>query len=84
MNFSSLTVFALAGAALASALLKPPHSSGQAAEIDPALTALCNEVAAQQVVLADHQTKMDAKLASISENVRLARIYAARSGGKAQ
>ncbi len=82
MNPKSLVVVALAGAALASALLAPPHSSGQAAGDDPVLTALLNEVTVQQAALADNQTKIDAKLAAIAENLRLARIYAGRAGGK--
>ena len=34
--------------------------------------------AAQQAIIADNQTKIDAKLATIGENVRQARIYAGR------
>jgi hypothetical protein len=33
----------------------------------------------QQKTLADNQTKIDTALASIAENVRVARIYAARA-----
>lgn len=83
MNPKSLVVVALAGTALVSALLAPPHSNGQAAAAeDPVVTALLNELTAQQAELVDNQAKIDGKLATISENVRLARIYAGRSGGK--
>ena len=82
MNMKSLLVVALAGAALASALLAPPRSIGQAAVDDPQLTLLLNDVTAQQAAVADNQTKIDAKLAAIAENIRLARIYVGRGGGK--
>jgi hypothetical protein len=82
MNPKSLLAVALAGVALAGALLAPPRSIGQAAVDDPALTALLAEVAAQQAAVADNQTKIDTKLAAIGENIRLARIYAGRAGGK--
>ena len=82
MNLKTLAVAALAGAALASALLAPPSSIGQAVVDDPALTALLKDVTAQQAVVADNQVKIDAKLAAIAENLRLARIYVGRGGGK--
>ena len=66
-------------AALAVALAAPSSSSGQASGDEAALTALINEVAAQQAILADNQTQIDTKLAAVAENIRLARIYAGRS-----
>ena len=42
------------------------------------LLALIKEVQAQQKVIADNQAKIDAKLAEVTEAVRLARIYAKR------
>jgi hypothetical protein len=36
----------------------------------------------QQATITDNQAKIDAKLAAIAENLRLARIYAGRAGGK--
>ena len=82
MNPKSLLAVALAGAAFASALLAPSRSNGQAAADDPALTLLFNDVSAQQAELADNQSKIEAKLAAIGENLRLARIYVGRGGGK--
>ena len=82
MNPKSFVVVALTAVALGSALLAPPHSIGQAAVDDPALTALLNDVTAQQVTVAENQAKIDAKLAEIAENLRLARIYVGRGGGK--
>lgn len=78
MNSKSLLAVALAGAALASALLVPSRSNGQAAGDDPMVAALVNEVTVQQATLADNQAKIDAKLAAIAENIRLARIYVGR------
>lgn len=84
MNPKSLLAAFLVGAVVVGAVLAPPHSSGQAAAAgeDPALTALLTDVVAQQAVVADNQTKIDAKLATISETLRLARIYVGRGGGK--
>lgn len=82
MNAKSLLVVALAGAAIASALVAPPSSSGQAAVDDPVLNLLVTDVTTQQATLVDNQTKIDAKLAAIGESLRLARIYVGRGGGK--
>ena len=42
------------------------------------IVALTKEVQGQQTVIAENQTKIDAKLVTIAEALRLARIYAAR------
>jgi len=42
--------------------------------------ALAKEVQAQQTTIADNQTKIDAKLVTIAEALRLAKIYASRAG----
>jgi hypothetical protein len=69
--------------ALAGVLLLAPHSSGQAvAGGDAALAQLLIDVTAQQIVLAENHTKIDEKLAGISEDVRVARIFVGRGGGK--
>ncbi|MEY2493560.1 MAG: hypothetical protein QOJ45_52 [Verrucomicrobiota bacterium] len=44
------------------------------------LMALVKEVQAQHAAIADNQTKIDAKLVTVAEALRLARIYASRSG----
>jgi hypothetical protein len=83
MNPKSLLALAVAGAAFAVALLAPPHSVGQAAAgDDPVLTALVNDLTLQQAALLDNQAKIDVKLAAIGENLRQARIYVGRGGGK--
>ena len=43
---------------------------------------VAKEVQAQQAAIAENQAKMDAKLATIAESLRVARIYATRGGGK--
>ena len=42
--------------------------------------ALAKEVQVQQTAIAENQTKIDAKLVTIAEALRLARIYASRVG----
>jgi hypothetical protein len=71
------------GALVAACLFAPNHSRGQAGSDEVAIAALIEELAVQQVLLTENQTKIDAKLATIAEDVRLARIYVARGGGKA-
>jgi polysaccharide deacetylase 2 family uncharacterized protein YibQ len=44
------------------------------------MEALLKEVQAQQVVIADNQTKIDAKLVTVAEAIRVARIYGSRGG----
>jgi hypothetical protein len=41
---------------------------------------LIKEVQAQQVVIADNQAKIDAKLVALAEAIRVARIYSSRGG----
>ena len=44
--------------------------------------AVVKEVQNQQVAIAENQAKIDAKLATIAESLRVARIYSTRGGGK--
>jgi hypothetical protein len=78
MNLKPLFVPLLGAMGLAAAILMPPHSRGEVGPDDPAFAALLKEVAAQQVTMAENQTKIDEKLAAITENVRLARAFASR------
>jgi len=50
------------------------------APADPQVAALVKELQTQQAQIADNQTKIDAKLATIAEAVRVARIYSSRGG----
>lgn len=72
---------ALLTGALAIGLTSAP-SQGQAGGEDPQLTALVDEVAKQQAAIVDNQAKIDEKLAVIAEDVRVARIFVGRGGGK--
>ncbi len=78
MNAKSFFVPALGVSALLSVLLAPMPSKGEAGTEDAALAALVSEVATQQAAIFENQTKIDAKLAIIAENVRLARIFVSR------
>lgn len=44
--------------------------------------AVAREVQDQQTAIAENQAKIDAKLATIAEYLRVARIYSSRGGGK--
>jgi hypothetical protein len=77
---------ALAGVlvALAFGLTLPERTSGQAGSDEAALAALVTEIVAQQTQIADNQAKIDERIATIAEDVRVARIFVARGGGKAK
>lgn len=77
-------LLALTGAgALLGALLVPQPSSGQApAAGDAAVSQLLVEVVAQQIAISENHAKIDEKLAAIAEDVRVARIFVSRGGGK--
>lgn len=75
--------FTLAGCGLlAASVLLPRESAGQADAFDPQLQQLLTEVAAQQTVIAENQSKIDEKVNSIGEEIRVARIFVGRAGGK--
>ncbi len=84
MNLKPLHLCAVAGAALLGWLAFPAESNGQADGDAAAFEALLAEIGAQQSVVVDNQTKIDAKLASVGEELRLARIYVGRAGGKSK
>jgi hypothetical protein len=56
----------------------PNHLSAQSDLDSPAATALLKDVQDQEATMADNQKQIDAKLASINESLRQARIYAGR------
>ena len=82
MKFKPLSLYILGAALCGLWLALPVQTQAQADADSPALTALVGEVAAQQVTLIENQSKIDAQLALIAEDVRVARLFAARSGGK--
>jgi len=57
--------------------------AGAVSQRDPAheeLTALIKEVRAQQAAVAANQAKINEKLATLAETIRVARIYSSRGG----
>jgi hypothetical protein len=88
MKPKPLLLTGVAFAALLSWLVAADQATDPAAApADPevqALNVLFADVAAQQIVIAENQTKIDDKLAAVGEEIRQARIYAGRGGGKAK
>ncbi|MEY2520839.1 MAG: hypothetical protein QOF24_2598 [Verrucomicrobiota bacterium] len=72
-SLSALVATCLAALLASASAVEPPKESQQ-------LLALVKEVQAQQAAIADNQTKIDAKLVTVAEAIRLARIYSSRSG----
>jgi len=64
------------------AFAAPQPSSGQAGNENQLVAQLLGEVAAQQKLITDRQTLLEEKTALIAEDIRIARIFAGRSGGK--
>jgi len=61
---------------LATALMAQSFAPSDQQQVEAAL----KEVQDQQLQIAENQVKIDAKLATVSEAVRVARIYASRGG----
>jgi endonuclease III len=60
---------------------RPLSAQNQSGNEKEQLNALIKEVQAQQATIADNQTKIEAKLAALSETIREARLYSSRGGG---
>jgi hypothetical protein len=74
-RLSALTAFfSLALLAAAPAAEAPGAGQQQLQQV----LAVAKEVQGQQAEIAENQAKMDAKLATIAESLRVARIYATR------
>jgi cytochrome c-type biogenesis protein CcmH/NrfF len=76
-NLSALFAACLLGAVIAASAAEPPADSERDQQ---QAAALAKEVQAQQTAIADNQTKIDAKMVTIAEALRLAKIYASRAG----
>jgi hypothetical protein len=74
---SGLVVCCLFGAAVCAPAAEPSKESEREQQ---QMVALAKEVQGQQVVIAENQTKIDAKLVTIAEALRLAKIYSSRAG----
>ncbi len=83
MKKKSLIATLLSAAALL-VLFVPDRSNGQAADDEAALAAVLTEITAQQAIIAENQAKIDEKIAAIAEDIRIAKIYVGRGGGKAK
>ncbi len=70
--------FSLALLMVAPAAEAPSASQQQEQQV----LAVAKEVQHQQVAIAENQAKIDAKLATIAEYLRVARIYSSRGGAK--
>ena len=77
-----IVLLGAAAVAAIAALSFPSPSSGQAAGDEQALAQLVTEVAGQQTKILTNQQAIDQKVAVITENIRLARIFVSRGGGK--
>ncbi len=77
MNPKSFPVAAVFAAVFAGVLFVAAPSGGQTGE-EIVTTQLLTELTTQQATIVDNQSKIDAKLATIGENIRQARIYAGR------
>ena len=82
MKAKPLFVTVLGAAAIALAFM-PNQSSGQAGSEEATMAALLVELNAQQAAIEQNQDKIEAQLSTIAEDIRIARIYVGRGGGKA-
>ncbi|CAN5318061.1 hypothetical protein BH20VER2_BH20VER2_00860 [soil metagenome] len=68
---------------LSLALITCGHAAAPAPDAaEQQLLALVQQLQTQQQVIAENQTKIEAKLQVIAEGVRIARIYSSRGGAK--
>lgn len=78
MKFSSLlAAICLAGVIITASAAEPPKESDRDQQ---QLAAIVKELQVQQVTMADNQKKIDEKMVTIAEALRLAKIYASRGG----
>jgi hypothetical protein len=79
------SIAAVLGAAVMATLLGSPRESAAQASFEESkiIAQLAAEIAAQQAAILENQKMIDAKLAAIAENLRIARIYVSRGGGPA-
>ncbi len=78
----NLMLWGAAAIAGIGALSFPASSSGQAAGDEAMIAQLVNEIAEQHNKIATNQQAIDLKVAAIAEQIRVARIYVSRGGGK--
>jgi len=69
-------------ALLSLAFLASANAANPAPDPAEQVLALVREVQAQQSAMAENQAKIEAKLATLTESVRIARIYSSRGCAK--
>lgn len=84
MKPKPLAVTLFGCALLAAGMLLPRESAGQAGTEEALMQQLLVDVIAQQSIIAENQSRVDEKVAAIAEEIRVARIFAGRAGGKAK
>ena len=67
-------------AALTIALLGTVRAANPATSPDQQLLEVIKEIQAQQTAIAENQAKIDAKLVTLGDAMRVARIYSSRGG----
>jgi thiazole synthase ThiGH ThiG subunit len=77
MNKNVFTL-ALAAGALAAALALPRESGAQASDEAVMTAQLLKDIQAQEAKFVENQKAIDEKIASIAEEIRLARAFSAR------
>lgn len=82
MKLPSLPVLVLGAFVLLVWLVPAPPSHAQDPLDSAALRALVADLKAQEAKLVDNQNQLEAAVVAIAEEMRLARIYSARGGGK--
>jgi len=82
MKSKTLFGFFLVASAFALGLWPSP-SPGQAGADDSLLAPIIEEITKQQATIGENQTRIEEKLAGIAEDLRVARIFVGRGGGKA-
>jgi ABC-type transporter MlaC component len=70
----------LAISSLCLASLASLNAAEPAGAQDQQIVAAVKEIQAQQAQIAENQAKIEAKMATIAEAVRMAKIYASRAG----
>ena len=77
---TQLPYLLLAAALVVFGLLAHPSQAPAQSGEDPAVVALCGDVTAQQAAILENQKNIDIKIAAVAEDVRQARLFAARGG----
>jgi len=72
-----LTAFCSLALLVAAPAAEAPSAAQQQ---EQEVLAIAKEVQSQQVLIAENQAKMDAKIATITEALRVARIFSSRGG----